>query len=101
MKDGRVVAVRNIPDLWSLDATNNDAASFTGVHAETLADSAALGKDDLGMFDRFVTVERHAAHAPYFQIRVKIKIRTARKHYRYVQLGTKQLISAPVSYSRK
>jgi hypothetical protein len=64
LKNGRVVAVRNIPDLWSLDASHKDAASFTWNDAETLVDSAPLNKNDVGMFDRFVTVERHAEDAP-------------------------------------
>jgi len=101
LRNGRVVSVRNIPDLWSLGATNNDAASFTGVHAEILADSAALGKNDLRLFDRFLTVERHAEDAPYFRIKVKIRIKTAPKHYRYVRLNTRQVILTPVSYAGK
>jgi hypothetical protein len=95
LKSARVVSVHNIPDLWSLDATNNDAASFTGVYGEALADSAALRKDDFAMFDRFVTIEPQGD----FEIRVKLKIRTAPKHYRYVRFDTKQLILSPVSYS--
>jgi len=99
LKNGRVVSVRNIPDLWSLGATNGDAASFNGVHAEVLANSAALHKNNLRLFDRFVTVERYAEDAPYFRIGAKIKIRTGPKHYRYLRFTTEQLILAPVSFS--
>ncbi len=97
IRAGRVVSVKNIPDLWFVSATNNDAGSFTGVYGEPLADSAALGKNDLDMFDRFVTIELQGD----FEIRVKLKVETAPRHYRYVRFDTRQLILTPVSYSGK
>ncbi len=101
VKAGRVVSLKNIPDLWFVSATNSDAGSFTGIYGETLANSAALGRNDLGVFDRFVTVEWHAEDAPYFPIRAKIKIKAGPGHYRYVRLHAPQLILSPVSYSAK
>ncbi len=90
LKGARVVSVEKIPDLWSLDATNNDAASFTGVYGKALADSAGLRKNDFGMLDRFVTIE----HQDDFEIRARLKIEGALKHYRYVRFNTQQLINS-------
>jgi hypothetical protein len=96
---GRVVSLKNIPALWFVGATNSDSGSFNGVYGETLADSAALGKNDLSTFDRFLTLEWHADDA--VDVKVKIKIKTAPKRHRYVRFNTRQVIMTPVSYSGK
>lgn len=95
LKSARVVSVHNIPKLWSLDVTNNDAASFTGVYGQALADSTALRNNDLAMLDRFVTIELRGD----FEIGAKLKIETAPRHYRYVRFNTRQLTLTPISYT--